>query len=120
VVTWLCRDDRLEAKEVKLLRRIYRNFAISHVLPMDHYVKLCGDLGYTDVVTADWTENCRATWRLSGEIVQPLMRDPIYMWKLLRGKGTDIVRFANALPLMKQAFDKGVMRYGVFTAVKPG
>jgi len=120
VATWTSRDDRLDPAEVKLLRRLYRDFAVSHVLPLDHYARHCADLGYIDVVTADWTEHVRATWALSADIVKPLMRDPTYVWKLVRAKGADIFRFLNSVPLMKQAYDKGVMRYGVFTAVKPG
>ncbi|BCL13254.1 methyltransferase domain-containing protein [Micromonospora sagamiensis] len=120
VATWTSRDDRLDPKEVKLLRRLYRDFAISHVLPLEHYARLCGELGYTDVRTADWTENVRATWALSADIVKPLMRDPSYVWKLVRAKGADIFRFLNSVPLMKQAYDKDVMHYGVYTAVKPG
>jgi tocopherol O-methyltransferase len=120
VATWTCRDDRLDPKEVKLLRRLYRDFAISHVLPLDQYAKLCVDLGYTDVVTDDWTENVRPTWKLSADTVKPLMRDPSYVWRLLRAKGADIFRFLNSVPLMKQAYDKDVMHYGVYTAVKPG
>lgn len=119
VATWTSRDDRLNPKEVKLLRRLYRDFAVSHVLPLDQYAKLCADVGYTEVSTADWTENVRATWRISADIVKPLMRDPTYVWKLVRAKGADIFRFLNSVPLMKQAYDKNIMHYGVFTAIKP-
>ncbi|MFI5495806.1 methyltransferase domain-containing protein [Actinoplanes sp. NPDC051859] len=120
VATWVSRDDRLQPDEVKLLRRLYRDFAVSHVLPLDHYAAQCAELGYTDVTTADWTDHVRGTWALSADIVKPLMRDPSYVWKLVRAKGADIFRFLNSVPLMKQAYDRNVMRYGAFTAVKPG
>jgi tocopherol O-methyltransferase len=120
VATWTSRDDRLKPAEVKLLRRLYRDFAISHVLPLDQYTKLCADLGYIDVRGQEWTENVRATWKLSADIVKPLVRDPSYVWKLVKAKGADIFRFFNSVPLMKQAYDKDVMHYGVYTAVKPG
>ncbi|MFF4775730.1 methyltransferase domain-containing protein [Microtetraspora fusca] len=119
VATWCGRDDRLAPSEVRLLRRLYRDFAVSHVLPLDHYGRLCEELGYADVATADWTEHARTTWKLSAEIARPLVRDPLFVWKLLRAKGTDVFRFVNSVPLMKQAYDRGVMRYGVFRAVKP-
>ncbi|HVK25872.1 MAG TPA: methyltransferase domain-containing protein [Actinokineospora sp.] len=119
VATWTSRDDQLNPKEVKLLRRLYRDFAISHVLPLEHYAALCTELGYTDVAQADWTDNVKATWKLSADIVKPLVRDPSYVWKLVKAKGADIFRFFNSVPLMKQAYDKDVMHYGVYTAVKP-
>jgi tocopherol O-methyltransferase len=119
VATWVCRDDRLDPKEVKLLRRLYRDFAVSHVLPLSHYARHCAEVGFTDIDTEDWTEHVRGTWALSADIVKPLVRDPSYVWKLVRAKGADIFRFLNSVPLMKQAYDRGIMHYGVFTAAKP-
>jgi tocopherol O-methyltransferase len=88
------------------------------VLPLASYEALCRDLGYTDVRAADWTDRVRDTWKLSTDIVRPFVRDPSYVWKLVRAKGVDIFRFLNSVPLMKQAYDRGVMRYGVFRATK--
>jgi tocopherol O-methyltransferase len=120
VATWVSRDDRLSPPEVRLLRRLYRDFAISFVLPLEHYTKLCANVGYTDVTGADWTENVRATWKISGDIARPLVRNPLKVWTLLRAKGLDIFRFLNSVPLMKKAYDLDVMHYGVFQATKPG
>jgi tocopherol O-methyltransferase len=118
VATWCSRDDRLAPAEVRLLRRLYRDFAISFVLPLDHYAELCAELGLTDVETADWTDHVRATWKLSADIVKPVVRDPRVVRDLIRAKGFNTFRFLNSVPLMKQAYDKNVMRYGVFRATK--
>jgi tocopherol O-methyltransferase len=119
VATWCARDDQLTASEVRLLRRIYRDFVISHVLPLPEYARLCERLGYEQVQVVDWTDRVRDTWRLGTDIAKPFVRDPSYIWKLVRAKGVDIFRFLNSVPLMKQAYDRGVMRYGVFRATKP-
>jgi tocopherol O-methyltransferase len=119
VATWCARDDRLTPSEVRLLRRIYRDFVISHVLPLDEYALLCKQAGFVEVETAEWTDRVRETWKLSSDIVKPFVRDPSYIWKLIRAKGANIFRFLNSVPLMKQAYDTGVMRYGVFRATKP-
>ncbi|HET6211671.1 MAG TPA: methyltransferase domain-containing protein [Micromonosporaceae bacterium] len=118
MATWCARDDQLTPSEVRLLRRIYRDFVVSHVLPLDQYEKLCWQLGYEQVRVADWTDRVRDTWQLSTDIVRPFVRDPSYIWKLVRAKGVDIFRFLNSVPLMKQAYDRGVMRYGVLRATK--
>jgi tocopherol O-methyltransferase len=118
LATWCARDDRLSAAEVRLLRRIYRDFVVSHVLPLAQYEALCRELGYVEVRVADWTDRVRDTWKLSTDIVRPFVRDPSYVWKLVRAKGVDIFRFLNSVPLMKQAYDRGVMRYGVLRATK--
>ncbi|HZN17186.1 MAG TPA: methyltransferase domain-containing protein [Micromonosporaceae bacterium] len=119
VATWCARDDQLTESEVRLLRRIYRDFVVSHVLPLDDYEKMCWQLGYGEVRAEEWTDRVRDTWKLSTDIVRPFVRDPSYVWKLIRAKGVDIFRFLNSVPLMKQAYDRGVMRYGVFRATKP-
>jgi tocopherol O-methyltransferase len=41
------------------------------------------------------------------------------VWKLVRAKGVDIFRFLNSVPLMRHAYDQGLMRYGVFRATRP-
>jgi tocopherol O-methyltransferase len=119
VATWCARDDRLSPAEVRLLRRIYRDFVISHVLWLDEYEQICRELAFDNVRTVDWTANVRATWNLSTEIVRPFVRDPSYVWKLVHAKGIEVFRFLNSVPLMKQAYDRGVMRYGVFCGTKP-
>jgi tocopherol O-methyltransferase len=119
VATWCCRDANLSPAEVRLLRRIYRDFAASHALPLDHYALLCEESGYSGIATADWTDHVRGTWKVSTDSVVPLLKDPSYIWRLVRVKGVNIFRFANSVPLMKQAYDKGLMRYGVFCGTRP-
>jgi tocopherol O-methyltransferase len=118
VATWCSRDDQLTSDEVRLLRRLYRDFAVSFVLPLASYQQLCSDVGYAAVEGADWTEHVRATWKISADIARPLVRDPLFVWKLIRAKGADTFRFINSVPLMKQAYDKNIMHYGVFRATK--
>jgi tocopherol O-methyltransferase len=119
VATWCSRDDQLNPAEVRLLRKLYRDFAISFVIPLDRYAKLCADVGYLDVEAIDWTENVRDTWKLSAEIVKPLVRRPSTVMRLIRAKGLDTFRFLNSVPLMRKAYDRDVMHYGTFRATKP-
>ncbi|MEU3529367.1 methyltransferase domain-containing protein [Streptomyces sp. NPDC038707] len=119
VATWCARDESLDADETRLLHRIYRDFVVSHVLPLERYAQLAGELGLADVRTADWSPQVWDTWKLSTDIVKPVVRDPSVIWKLVRAKGVDIFRFLNSVPLMKQAYERGVMHYGVLRATKP-
>ncbi|MET7479238.1 methyltransferase domain-containing protein [Streptomyces sp. NPDC005648] len=119
VATWCARDERLAPDETRLLQRIYRDFVVSHVLPLDAYRALAEELGLTDVRTADWSPRVWDTWKLSTDIVKPVVRDPSVIWRLVRAKGMDIFRFLNSVPLMKQAYERDVMRYGVLRATKP-
>jgi len=119
VATWCSRDAALTPQETTLLRRIYRDFAAAYVLPLDAYRTLCGEAGFEAIDTADWTEQARATWNLSVDIVKPFVRNASFIWRLVREKGTDTFRFLNSVPLMKRAYDQGLMHYGVFRARRP-
>lgn len=119
VATWCCRDERLGEDESRLLQRIYRDFAAAYVLPLASYERLCTEAGFENVHTADWTAHTRNTWQLGIDIVKPFVRNPAYVWRLVRAKGSHTFRFLNSVPLMKQAYDRGLMRYGVFCAERP-
>jgi tocopherol O-methyltransferase len=119
VATWCARDDRLDASETRLLQRIYRDFVVSHVLPLNDYRELAETVGFVDVRSEDWSDHVKDTWKVSTDIARPLIKDPSMVWKLVRAKGVDIFRFINSVPLMRQAYDREVMRYGVFRATKP-
>ncbi|HEY3749805.1 MAG TPA: methyltransferase domain-containing protein [Pseudonocardiaceae bacterium] len=119
VATWCARDDRLDPNETRLLQRIYRDFVVSHVLPLTDYRDLAGRIGFADVRADDWSDHVTDTWKLSSDIAKPLIKDPSQVWKLVRAKGVDIFRFINSVPLMRQAYDRKVMRYGVLRGVKP-
>ncbi|WP_434597717.1 methyltransferase domain-containing protein [Streptomyces sp. A5-4] len=119
VATWCARDDRLAPDEARLLDRIYRDFVVSHVLPLDHYQAIAEELGFAEIRTVDWSERVSDTWKLSTDIVKPVVRDPSMIWKMIRAKGMDIFRFLNSVPLMKQAYERDVMRYGVLRATRP-
>jgi tocopherol O-methyltransferase len=116
VATWCSRDSSPTAQETTLLRRIYRDFAAAYVLPLADYRTLCAEAGFTEIESADWTAQARATWNLSVDIVKPFVRNASYIWRLVREKGADTFRFLNSVPLMKKAYDQGLMHYGVFRA----
>jgi tocopherol O-methyltransferase len=119
VSTWCGRDERLTPGEVRMLRRLYRDFAISHVIPLNRCAALCTEVGLTGVSSADWTDHIRATWKISAEMIKPVVLNPSALGKLVRAKGFGMVSFMSAMPRMNRAFERGVMRYGVFRATKP-
>lgn len=119
VATWCRAGGHLAPDALDLLRAIYREFSAAYVLPLAEYAHRCRALGLVDVRVADWTEHTRRTWDLGLARVAPLLRHPGRAWALLRRRGPVVYRFLRSLPLMKQAYDRGVMRYGVFRATTP-
>jgi tocopherol O-methyltransferase len=118
VSTWCRRDGDLSAEDDRLLNQIYQRQAIPSLQPARDYEAACRAAGFTDVRVADWTENVRNTWDTGFTGVERLDRDGSFVRDLARTKGVDVLRFFYAIPLMKQAYDTGVMHYVAIRGTK--
>jgi tocopherol O-methyltransferase len=88
-------------------------------MSIEEHAKLCWDAGFSEVRTRDWSEAVRHSWDPGFAMIQRLDNGRTYVRDLARAKGVDVLGFFYAGPLMKQAFDRDVMRYGVLRATKP-
>jgi tocopherol O-methyltransferase len=118
VSTWCRRDGQLSAEDERLLSQIYERQAIPSLQPMREYEAACHAAGFTDVRVADWTDNVRHTWDTDFTGVERLDRDGSFVRDLARTKGVDVLRFFYAIPLMKKAYDTGVMRYAAIRGTR--
>jgi tocopherol O-methyltransferase len=119
VSTWCLRDGPVVSDDDALLRQIYQRQAIPSLQPAGDYEAACRAAGFGDVVVGDWTDNVRRTWDTGFTGVERLDRDPAYVRDLARAKGVDVLRFFYAIPLMKKAYDTGVMRYCAIRGTRP-
>ncbi|HET8683411.1 MAG TPA: methyltransferase domain-containing protein [Micromonosporaceae bacterium] len=119
VTTWCIRDHAADPEEAQLLRRICRDFVVPYMLPLDEYRQVCGDLGYAQVRVADWSERVRWTWDVDPEVVASLTSDRQQVLELARVKGGAVLRLIHVVPLMREAYQRGVLVYGALRATKP-
>lgn len=119
VSTWCIRDGELDPSEERLLQLILRHQVMPRLMSVEEHAKLCWDAGFTDVRTRDWSEAVRHSWDPEFALVQRLPSGRAYIRDLARDKGVDVLGFFYAGPLMKEAYDRDVMRYGVLRATKP-
>src|SRR2546430_523028 len=119
VSAWCIRDSELSAEDDKILRRIYHHQAIPSLVLLEEYERLCWSVGFSDVQVVEWSDAGRNTWDTEFTLVQDLGRDRSFAMALARSKGVGVLGFFYAIPLMKKAYDRGLMRYGAFRGTKP-
>ncbi len=120
VSTWCVRDGELDAEAAGLLAEIYERQAIPSLPPMADYGRWCRQAGFADVRVADWTPYVRNTWDTEFAGVERLdLEDHSFLRDLARRKGVAALQFFYAIPLMKRAYDDGVMCYAAVAARKP-
>jgi tocopherol O-methyltransferase len=119
VSTWCLRDGPLTSEDERLLSQIYQRQAIPSLQPAREYEAAARASGFAEVRVADWTDNVRRTWDTDFTGVERLDRDGSFVRDLARAKGVDVLRFFYAIPLMKKAYDTGVMRYCAIRGTKP-
>jgi tocopherol O-methyltransferase len=119
VSTWCRRDGECSAEDERLLNEIYQRQAIPSLQPLREYEAAGRAAGFADVRTADWTEHVRRTWDTDYTGVERLDRDSSFVRDLARTKGVEVLRFFYAIPLMKKAYDTGIMRYAAIRGTRP-
>jgi tocopherol O-methyltransferase len=117
--SWCIRDDDLDVAEEHLLSLILRHQVMPRLMSIEEHAKLCWDAGFCEVRTRDWSEAVRHSWDPDFAMIRQLDNGREYVRDLARAKGVDVLGFFYAGPLMKQAYDRDVMRYGVLRATKP-
>lgn len=119
MTTWCVREGELDAADGRLLRQIYQAYELPYILPLPRYEAMCAEVGFADVVVADWSAHVRHTYDTAITAVRRLEGDRGFIMDLAREKGVGILRFFQSIPLMKKAYDRGVLVYGAIRATKP-
>jgi len=119
IVTWCHRDLKegetsLSPKEVRLLNRINRAYYLPKWCSVDDYVKYAKAAGLEDIRREDWTEYIRPFWPA---VIQSAVTFRGFFGLLKAGPKT--IRGAIAMGLMIQGYNRGLIKFGLVTGVKP-
>jgi tocopherol O-methyltransferase len=120
LTTWCVRAGELSAADARLLRGISDAYALPYILPLDEYDTICRATGFELVRAADWSARVRHTYDPNITLVRRLEQEKGLLMDLARQKGPGIFRFFHAIPLMRQAYDTGLLQYGAIRASRPG
>ncbi|MEZ4699335.1 MAG: methyltransferase domain-containing protein [Rhodothermales bacterium] len=113
--TWCIRPSPPDpgAAERRLLRRLYGAYHLPDMISLPDYLERLAGLGFDAVCGEDWTGAVAPFW---GEVVRSAMR-PASLAGLLRA-GWPTIRGALAMRHMMRGYRTGLIRFGVFTAVR--
>lgn len=118
VATWCQRDDTkvpFMPQERKTLDFLYAEWTHPFFISIEKYVSIMdGTSLLRQIRTEDWAEQTLPSWRHSIWVgvfdPWPVISRPRLWWKVLRD--------AVTLERMHEAFSSGLMKYGMFAAVK--
>ncbi len=115
MATWCISKSYQEmtAKEKKLLSRIQRWYHLPNLTTIAHLEDHAKAAGFTSIATADWSAAVAPFWKA-------VLRSA-FTWRGMGGllksnRGT--LLGAWAIQFMQRGFDRGIIKYGVLTAVK--
>ena len=103
----------LTVDEVEHLDAIYRNYALPYVISLPEYAAIAQSREFQGVRTADWSEAVAPFWdevissALTGSAISELLTSN---WITFQG--------ALTLVLMRQGFQRGLIRYGLLSAYR--
>lgn len=120
MATWCHRPTHslageLTEAEQQHLEALYRMYHLPYVLSLPDYEHLAQQAGFIHRQTADWSDAVAPFW--------DRVIDSVFQWEAIAGlfqAGWPTIQGALALGLMRWGFHRGLIRYGILKATKPG
>lgn len=113
LATWCSGQDEYEGKLARDYRRLCTIFDLPYMPTIDQYTKVLQENGYKIQQVLDWSPQVKQSWDLG------LARLREYSWwQLFKLGGFEGLKVLRGIKLMRQFFNEGYIRYGVFVAKK--
>ncbi|MEB3359480.1 MAG: methyltransferase domain-containing protein [Synechococcales bacterium] len=120
MATWCHRETAdpagpLTPEETALLQRIYRVYCLPYIISLGDYGAIAHQLGFQQIRTTDWSDGVAPFW---DEVIRSAFT-PAAILGLVKA-GPRIIQAAFAMQLMRQGYQRGLIRFGVLAAQKAG
>jgi len=113
MATWCCAEGVLSTAQQRELKKIYEVYYLPYIVSISDYQAILTDLGYQGIECTDWSAQVQQFWQLVIDSAQiPAVLSEI------QSLGWPLIRAALAMGVMAKGYETGLIRYGVFTAVK--
>ena len=116
MATWCHRPTHLQpltAEEKRHLAEIYRVYCLPYVISLPEYEQIAQTLPLQEIRTADWSIAVAPFW----DVVIDSAFNPFAIVGLLRS-GWTTIQAALSLNLMRQGYQRGLVRFGVLCGRK--
>lgn len=116
MVTWCHRptdEQPLTEDEQQHLQEIYRVYCLPYVISLPEYEQIARSLPLQNIQTADWSTAVAPFWDV---VIDSAFNPAALLGLLLSGWKT--IEAALSLGLMKDGYDRGLIRFGLLSATK--
>ncbi|MFM1843659.1 MAG: hypothetical protein RLZZ490_2402, partial [Cyanobacteriota bacterium] len=96
------------------LQRIYDVYCLPYVISLPDYQAIAVDCGFDQIKTEDWSLAVAPFW---SQVITSVF-EPQALLGLVK-TGPKIINAALSLRLMQWGYERGLVRFGLLTAVKP-
>ena len=114
VCAWLAADEP-DARQAELLRHVCDGMVCPSLASMNDHLRWIRGAGFNAITGHDLTNQVKRTW----DRCEAIVRRP-ELQVFLKATKRSVRDFVNAFPLMRQAYETGAMRSGMFTGRMPG
>lgn len=113
LATWCSSQDEYEGNLAKKYRKLCLAFDLPYMPTMKHYCNLLTTNGFTLKTTLDWSTQVKKSWDVGISLVNGYS-----FLKILKITGWRGLLFSKQVKLMRDAFHRKNIQYGVFYATK--
>ena len=116
--TWCHRETNslagdLTRNEIAHLKEIYRVYCLPYVISLSEYRAIATECGFKDLKADDWSTAVAPFW----DVVIDSAITPQAVVGLVQA-GWQTIQGALSLNLMSRGYDRGLIRFGLITAIK--
>ncbi|WP_416670561.1 methyltransferase domain-containing protein [Egbenema bharatensis] len=118
MATWCHRpasppNPPLTPDEQQHLEKIYQVYCLPHVISLPEYEAIAQELGFQQIHTDDWSQAVAPFW----DVVIGSAFTPNALLGLLRA-GRTTIQAALSLGLMRQGYQRGLVRFGLLKGIR--
>lgn len=113
LATWCSSQDEYQGKLAKRYQKLCEAFDLPYMPSLHYYEKALKETGFKIRQKADWSSAVEPSWKQGIDLAKAYS-----FFKLLFLGGLRGLRFVGQLRLMKEGYENGMVKYGVFCAEK--
>ncbi len=113
LATWCSSQDEYEGRQAKKYLKLCQAFDLPYMPTMSYYSTILAEAGFKRSQQLDWSQFVKPSWSVGIRLAKAYS-----FFKILSLAGWRGFRFVSQLSLMREGFETGNVKYGVFCAEK--
>jgi tocopherol O-methyltransferase len=113
LATWCSSEDEYKGRQARKYKKLCQAFDLPYMPSMEHYSKILAEQGFKISKQVEWSRHVQPSWEQGIDLAKAYS-----FMKLISMAGWRGFRFVGQLRRMKEGFENGTVKYGVFCAEK--